>query len=173
MVFTLVRRSASKRADIPCTSPFYIWQEPQPFFVHLKEKSNRKLVQFTREHELLKYFPDELALGFVYLKDSTPVASCTIIDRPFDPATIKFEAAWRNGVQRLPAKGVTVPSFSESESLWCEDRCGGVWKYELRVESEAIPLTDRLEVRIRAADGSLLAEFIGELGPDALEQIHP
>jgi len=44
--------------------------------------------------------------------------------------------------------------------------------YELRIDSQNVPLRDSLVIRIEAEDGTRLAEYIGKLGTNELLQQH-
>jgi hypothetical protein len=65
----------------------------------------------------------------------------------FDPAKVKFHLEWQNDSQIVPAKGIFALSEESSPQTWCEDKCAGHWTYELRIDSQNVPLQDNLAVR--------------------------
>jgi hypothetical protein len=47
--------------------------------------------------------------------------------------------------------------------MWCEERCVVRWSYELRIDSQNVPLQNDLVIKIEAQDGTRLAEYVGKL----------
>ena len=74
---------------------------------------------------------------------------------------------WKHDFQVVRAEGSFVVS-EEAPQTWCEDRCSGHWIYELRIDSQNVPLQDDLVIRIEAEDGTRLAEYVGRLDTNEL-----
>ena len=90
--------------------------------------------------------------------------------RSFDPAKLKFRATWHDTSQTKIADGTVVATEWQDPGPWCEDRCGGLWVYELRIDSEKLPLATQLAITIDSDDGTHLAEFLGRLGLACAQQ---
>lgn len=164
LVFNPVQEAGQKSVSgLKCAEPFFLRQEPDPYFQDVRKNRVNGSMRFERHGEVLENFPDELTLHLVF-SPTYLLASCTAAVRQFDPGKIKFKAAWRNGARMLPAEGTVVLSEREQPSIWCEVNCGEFWVYELRIESSGVPLTDHLEITIEAESGIRVAQFTGELG---------
>jgi hypothetical protein len=166
LVFHPVQQSRNKSVSVSnCVGPFSLWQEPEQYFRNVQKKRVNRAIRFTRKGEVLKNFPDELTLHFVFSLNY-PYAFCTAALPQFNPGKIKFKAAWRNPsqTQTLLAEGAFVLSGRQHPDIWCEDGCGGTWVYELRIKSSGVPLTDKLEITVESENGSRVAQFTGELG---------
>lgn len=162
LVFDPTPGSVPSVSGRPCVSPFLLSQEPDQFFQNIKENTVNGSVRFERDGNILKTFPDELILSFAYSRTQA-LGSCTAVVPQFDPEKIKFKAVWRNGAQISAADGKFVLSEHQPSGVWCEQKCGGLWVYELRIESAGVPLTDQLEVTVEAGNGSRIAQFTGKL----------
>jgi hypothetical protein len=164
LVFNTVQGSGGNTSGGNCTGPFFLWQEPDPYFQNVKRRKVKGSVRFERKGKVLENFPDEVTLQLAFLP-SPPFTSCPATPQRFDPAKIKFKAAWRNGLQTSPAEGVFVISERQGPGIWCEDSCAGSRGYELRIDSAGVPLTHQLEITVEAENGSPIAQFTGELRP--------
>jgi len=170
LVFDPTPGSVPSISGRPCVAPFLLSQEPDQFFQNIKENTINGSVRFERDGNILKTFPDELILSFAY-SPTHALGSCTAIVPQFDPQKIKFKAVWRNGAQISAADGTFVLSEHQAPGVWCEQKCGGLWVYELRIESAGVPLTDQLEVTVEAGNGSVIAQFTGKLEVAGAPQI--
>jgi hypothetical protein len=170
LVFDPTPGSGQSVSGGPCVAPFSLSQEPDQFFQNIKENTVNGSVRFERDGNIVKTFPDELILSFAYLPTHA-LGSCTAVVAQFDPEKIKFKAVWRNGTEISPADGTFVLSEHQAPGVWCEQKCGGLWVYELRIESAGVPLTDQLEVTVEAGNGSRIAQFTGKLEVAGAPQI--
>ena len=152
----------------PCLfQPFHVWQEPNPFFKNLKQVKGKQSLQYRRGDDIIANFSDSMTIRVWFWKGVSVSAfnSCSALPA-FNPARIKFQAEWKNDSQTVPAKGNFVQSEQASPQTWCEDKCVDGWIYELRIDSENVPLRDDLVIRIEAQDGTRLAEYVGKLTTD-------
>ena len=164
-----LRFSSPPQSKVPCLSqPFQIWHWPDPiFFKDLKQvKSKPGTRQYRRGRDLVDNFPDSTDITVEFWPGLPEFKACSALP-PFDPANVKFHLEWKHDAQIVPAKGTFFVS-EESQQPWCEDNCSGRWTYQLRIDSQDVPLHDNLIIRIEAEDGTRLAEYVGEL--DALPQ---
>jgi hypothetical protein len=163
---------SSQNSKTPCVySPIHIWQEPNAFFQDLKQVNVKGTTEYRHGKDVVATFPDELTLRVEIARGPATMPTCGMIPN-FDSATVQFWAEWRNGSQRILAKGIVVRTDWEASAVWCEDNCGGYWEYELRINSENVPLKDRLVVSMDTEKGTQIAEYIGELsttGPDQMQ----
>jgi len=168
LVFNPVKGSGQNISGWNCPAPFYLSQEPDPYFQDIRKSRVDGSVRFERTGKILENFPDELTLHLVFLPNPH---FCTVAVPQFDPEKIKFKAVWRNESQILPAEGTFFLSERPEPRIWCEDHCGGSWVYELRIESAGVPLTDQLEVTVEAENGSRIVQFAGELRPHGIQNV--
>jgi hypothetical protein len=145
--------------------PFLVSQEPDPFFKGLIRTKTHGTEQFRRGKDVVEKFPDELIVTVRFSQNAVP--SLCPINFGLDPKTIKFRAEWRAGPRNVNAKGTVVQAELQDQGPWCEDTCGGLWEYELRIDAEGVPLQDFLVIRVDASDGAKLVEYVGALGPAA------
>jgi hypothetical protein len=129
-------------------------------------KSKPGTRQYRRGRDLVESFPDSTDITVEFWPGLPEFKACSALP-PFDPANVKFHLEWKHDAQIVPAKGTFFVS-EESQQPWCEDNCSGRWTYQLRIDSQDVPLHDNLIIRIEAEDGTRLAEYVGEL--DALPQ---
>jgi hypothetical protein len=157
----------SPQPKVPCLfQPFQIWQQPDPFFKNLKQVKSKGTVQYRRGRDVVENFPDSTNITVEFWQGVREFDACNPLPR-FDPAKVKFHLEWKHDSQVVPAEGSFVVS-EEPPQTWCEDRCSRHWTYELRIDSQNVPLQDSLVIRIEAEDGARLAEYIGKLGTDGL-----
>jgi hypothetical protein len=148
--------------------PFWVSQEPSPFFKQVTRTKTHGVEQVHRGQEVIEQFPDELTVIVESWPSSEPLQTsmpgvCPI-NFGIDPLTIKFRAEWRAAGTTTIAKGIVVQSKLLDPGPWCEDNCEGSWEYELRIDSQGVPLRDTLVISVDANDGTHLAEYIGALG---------
>lgn len=152
----------SPEPKVPCLfQPFHIWQQPDTFFKDLKQFKRKQTLQHRRGSDIVEKFPDSTNITVEFWQGLSEFNRCSVLP-PFDPAKVKFHLEWRTDSQIVPASGIFVVS-QESPQTWCEDKCAGRWVYELRIDSQNVPLQDNLVVRIEAEDGTRLAEYVGKL----------
>lgn len=65
---------------------------------------------------------------------------------------LQFRVEWQIGQQVVPAKGTVAVSERLSPQPWCENRCAGLWEYELRIDSQDVPLQSQLAVTIETEE---------------------
>lgn len=144
----------------PCPhSPFIVLAELSPFFKDLKEVKKHGSVQYRRGKDVVQSFPKELEVKISFL----PSPLLTRCGPAFDPATLRFHAEWHNGTQKQQAAGIVVQAEAVPAGIWCEDNCLGWWEYELRIDSEDIPLTSSLLIRVDSEDRVPIVEYVGKL----------
>ena len=144
--------------------PFLVLQEPDPFFKNFTRAKTHGIEQFRRGEEVVDKFPDELTVTVQFSQNAVP-SLCPVIG--LDPKSLKFRATWRDAGSTKVAAGTVVESELLDQGPWCEDKCGGMWKYELRINSEGVSLQDRLVINVDATDGTHIAEYVGTLGSSA------
>jgi len=149
--------------------PFHVWQEPDSFFRDLKQVKSKGALQYRRDRDIVASYPDSTTVRVEIRLGVPELSSCSILP-PFDPAKLKFHIEWRSDSRTAPANGKVVQWQDSSAQPWCEDKCAGRWVYELRIDSQDVPLQDNLVIRIEAQDGSRLAEYVGKLSTAKLQQ---
>ncbi len=155
---------------VPCLfQPFHIWQDPDPLFKNLKQVKSKRTVQYRRGDDIVTNYPDSTTVRVEFWRGVSEFNSCNALPS-FDPARVKFHLEWQNDSQIVPAKGDFVASEESSPQTWCEDKCSGYWTYELRIDSQNVPLQDSLVIRIETQDGTRLAEYVGKLSTANLQQ---
>ena len=161
----------SQSSQTPCAySPIHISQEPNAFFQDLKQVKAKGMAEYRHGKEVVATFPDELTLRVEIARGVTTMPTCGV-KANFYSATVQFRAEWWDGSQRIVVKGTVVRTDWEAPAIWCEDSCGGYWEYELRIDSENVPLKDRLLVRVDTENGTSLAEYVGELNTNDPQQM--
>ena len=161
----------SQNSKTQCVySPFHVSHEPNAFFQDLRQVKANGRTEYRHGKDVVATFPDELTLRVEIARGLTTVPMCGVTPN-FDSATVKFRAEWWNGSQRIAAKGTVVRTDWEAPAIWCEDSCGGYWEYELRIDSENVPLKARLVVRVDTENGAPIAEFVGELSTSDPQQM--
>jgi hypothetical protein len=151
------------QASPNCVSgSFFVLQEPDAFFKKLTKTETHGIEQFRRGNEVVEKFPDELLVTVQFSQNAAP--SLCPMSSGLDPKTIKFRAEWRDGSSTVVAKGIVLRAELLDQGPWCEDKCGAVWKYLLKIDSEGVPLRDVLLITVDAKDGTQLAQYVGKLG---------
>ena len=160
----------SQQSKAVCGSNyFYIWHEADPLFKNLKVVKSKGTLHYYRGHEAVASFPDSTIVR-VFWRTPSAINMCSPLPK-FDPAQVRFHVEWIDNGQVVPAKGTVVKSEQVAPSAWCEDNCVDAWSYQLRIDSQDVPLNDILAIRIEAQDGTRLAEYIGKLSTAALAPI--
>jgi hypothetical protein len=77
-------------------------------------------------------------------------------------SSLQFEAYWKHGFDMQKAE-VEVLSAEQSNDLARVAASAKLWKYELSVESENIPLSDSLAVVILTPNGRIVSRLSGRL----------
>jgi hypothetical protein len=142
--------------------PFHIWHEPDPFFKDLKLFKSKGSVQYRRGRDAVANFPQSTTLKVELSQGAPQLRSCIALPA-FDPAEVQFRVEWKNDSQTVPAEGKFVLSKEPSSQTWCEEQCVARWSYELKIDSQGVPLQSDLVVRIEAQDGTRLVEYVGKL----------
>jgi len=155
----------------PClNSPLISWEESDSFFKDVKQVKTKGALEYRKGNHIIHNFPDEMVVHIVFLRGHWLFGTCGAGFR-FDPATVSFHAEWRDGPQTRTANGTVVQSDpSKVVRIWCEDGCVETWEYQLRIESENVPLLDSLVIRMDGENGSRLAEYVGKATAIAVEQ---
>lgn len=146
-----------------CTSsPFILWHESGSFFKDLRQVKTKGVTQYRRGKEVVDSFPPEIAIQVNFLRGAWLGGACGA--RLYsNPKNFKFRAEWRNGSQSATAQGKAVASEVYGPGAWCEDSCTIAWDYELRIDSQDVPLSSRLFIRIDSEAGAELGEYTGEV----------
>ena len=153
----------SPQPKAPCLfQPFHIRQDSDPFFKDLKQVKSKHTLQYRRGNNVVANFPDSITIRVAFWKAVAEFNSCNPLPA-FDPAKLKFRVEWKNDSQIVPANGKFIQFEESLPQTWCEDKCAGGWEYELRIDSQNVPLQDDLVIRIEAQDGTRLAEYVGKL----------
>jgi len=143
--------------------PFHVSHERDAFFQELKQTKSKGTLQYRKGRDIVVRYPDFTTVRVEFWRGLPEFGSCRALPA-FDPAKLKFHIDWRNPSRTTPANGKVVQWQESSAQPWCEDKCGGRWVYELRIDSQDVPLQDDLVIRIDSQDGSRLAEYVGKLG---------
>jgi hypothetical protein len=143
------------------SQPFHVWHERDEFFKNLQEVKSKPTTQYRRGHDIVVNYPDSTTVR-VELLQGLAENSCIVLPK-FDPAKLQFRVEWQIGQQVVPAKGTLAVSERLAPQPWCENRCAGLWEYELRIDSQDVPLQSQLAVTIETEDGTRLAKYLGKL----------
>jgi hypothetical protein len=154
--------------------PFHVWHEPDAFFKGLKQVKTKGTQQYRKGHDIVANYPAYTTVRVEFWQGLPEMNSCSPLLPAFDPAKLKFHVEWQNASQIVPVKG----NFSVSEELspqtWCEDKCTGRWVYELRMDSQDVPLQSNLVFTIETEEGTRLAKYVGKLSSAKVQQqVHP
>ena len=148
--------------------PFTLAQQRDQFFRDLQLVRVKGKPQYQKNGEAVTNFPDTTIVKVLFWRGPAGLDACTELP-VFDPSKINFHVEWREGPRGAPAQGRFIESREPWREIWCENSCsGGQWTYELRIDSQNMPLPDELVIRIEAADGTRLAEFIGKVTESAV-----
>ena len=123
--------------------------------------------EYRKGRNIVANYPDLITVRVWFSLDLAGINSCGALPR-FDPAKLRFLVEWQNNSQLVPANG----KFLVSETLpqtWCEDRCSKHWTYELRIDSQDVPLQSDLVVTIETVDGARLAKYVGKLSTEDVQ----
>jgi hypothetical protein len=142
--------------------PFHVWHERDAFFKGLKQVKTKPTTQYRRGHDVVENYPDSTTVR-VELGQGLPEFNSCIVLPKFDPAKLQFRVEWQIGSQVAPAKGTFVVAERSSPQPWCENRCTDYWAYELRIDSQNVPLQSELLLTIETKDGTRLAKYLGKL----------
>jgi len=138
-----------------------------PGWKHLKELKVNGVKKFRRGKVVIENYPEEITLSLTYglLESYSPTAKSAYDCTPtWDPAKVQFSATWRNTTRTVTAKGVQLNAKQHVAEIWCEQmRCRAYWTYEIRLESENIPIRDELVLTIHAEDGKVVSIIAGRL----------
>jgi hypothetical protein len=167
-VYGLVFEAVRPLKAPPVSCYFLILQGADPFFKNLKQVKSKGSVEYRRGHDVVTDFPDSITAR-VFFRPSD-LSNCGALPA-FDPARIKFRVEWQNGTQIVPAKGTEI-KHELRPGVWCENNCVGTWIYELRIDSQNVPLNDNLVIKIEAEDSTQLVEYIGKFNIEA-QQVPP
>src|SRR5437763_12251863 len=137
-------------SNVPCLfQPFFVAQQSDPFYKDLKEVKTKGRPEYRRGRNVVTNFPDTTIIWIHFWRGPAALGRCSALPF-FDPAKIKFHVDWHDGFHSDPAQGRFVASEESSPETWCEDSCSGQRNYELRIDSQNVPLTDQLVIRIEA-----------------------
>jgi len=149
--------------------PFHVRQEPDAFFKDLKLVKSKGKSEYRKGHDIVANYPDLITVRVELWQGLTEFNSCGALPR-LDPANLRFLVEWQKDSKLMPAEG----KFLVSKTLpprWCEDRCSEYWAYELRIDSQDVPLQSDLVVTIETLDGARLAKYVGKLS--STEDVQP
>jgi hypothetical protein len=159
----------------PCLSqPFYVWHEPDAFFSNLKEVKAKGGREYHKGHDTVANYPASLTVRVELWQGLTGSNSCLPLTA-FDPGSLKFLAQWQKDSQLVPAAGIFLVSEQSSPPTWCEDMCTAAWVYELRIDSQDVPLRSNLVLTIATREGTPLAKYVGKLSTTRIneQQLRP
>lgn len=66
LVFNTVQGSGRNTSGLNCIGPFFLWQEPDPYFQNVKRRKVKGSVRFERKGKVLENFPDEVTLQLAF-----------------------------------------------------------------------------------------------------------
>jgi hypothetical protein len=138
----------------------------------LKQIKSKTAVQYRRGHVTVVNFPDSTSLRVEFSPEAPQFDACSVLPA-FDPARVQFRVQWRNDSQATPAEGKFVISKEPVAQTWCEERCVARWSYELRIDSQNVPLQNDLVINIETQDGTRLAEYVGKLTSNKIQPEPP
>ena len=142
--------------------------DTDPSWKHLKEVKVNGVKKFRRGKVVIENYPEEITLRLTYglfesySPTAKPVHDCT---PTWDAAKVQFSAVWRNASRTVKAKGMQLNAEWHDPGVWCESKCRGYWTYEIRLDSENIPIADELEVTVHTEDGRVVSVLAGRLEP--------
>ena len=150
-------------ADSCFSQYIYIWPAPDPYFENLTQRKIRGIPQYRRGNNIVASFPDSTTVLVVFWQDLSALSAC---GTAFDPARLKFYLLWNNDSQTIPANVKSVFVRKSLPQNWCEYKCSTRWTYELKIDSQDVPLHNDLLLRIESEDGGRLAEYVGKLSAE-------
>lgn len=139
--------------------------ETDPSWKNLKKVKVNGVAKLRHDRVLVEYYPAEITLKLTYGLDGYSWASrvggqCA---SAWDPRRVQFSAAWRTASRTVIAKGLQLNAEWHGPGVWCESKCRGYWTYEIRLDSENIPITDELQVTVHTEDGRVASVLAGRL----------
>jgi len=149
--------------------PFQVRHEPDAFFKNLKQIKGKGATQYRRGHSTVANYPDSTTVRVELLQGLPELNSCIPLPA-FDPANLKFDVQWEKDSQIVRATGKFVVSKESSPRTWCENTCTALWVYELRIDSQDVPLQSNLVLTIATQHGTQLAKYVGKLSTAKIEQ---
>jgi hypothetical protein len=161
----------TQQANAPCgPRDFFVSHQADSFFSNLKVAKSKGIAHYYRGHAAVASFPDSTVVRVLFWHFPSVTNVCSPLPT-FNPAKVQFNVEWKDNGQVVPGKGSFVKSQEAAPASWCEDSCAGAWVYELRIDSQNVPLNDSLVIRIDAQDGTRLAEYTGRLSTAAQLQL--
>ena len=138
------------------------------FFKDLRSRNSNNGVTFSKHRQKVRVFPERLTVkvdaGFDRCVGRGPV-DCDRCDFQLSSEfmnSLQFEAYWKNGFAMQKAD-IEVLNVEQSNDLARIAPFAKLWKYELSVRSENIPLSDTLVVILLSSDGRVLSRLSGKL----------
>jgi len=131
------------------------------FFKDLRTRGTRKGLTFNRHGKEIKSFPARLIVKFDAAFDrcvGKGPPDCDRCDfrlsREF-MSSLQFEAYWKHGFDAEQKAAIE----ERSNDLAQVAPSAGLWKYELSIKSENIPLTDSLVVVVLSPDQRIVSRL--------------
>jgi len=138
------------------------------FFKGLQTREGRDGRTFQKRRRIVKSFPERMTVKIDVGFDrcvGKGVEECDRCNLRLDDefvSSLEFEAYWKHGFDMKKAD-IDVVSIEQSNDLARVSPTAKLWKYELTVKSENIPLSDVLVVVILAKDGRIVSRLSGRL----------
>jgi hypothetical protein len=138
------------------------------FFKDLRARDTREGRRFQKHAKTVKSFPERLTVKIVAGLDGCvgkKVLDCDRCDLRLNDEfmnSLQFEAYWKQGFDMQKAE-FEVLSAEQSNDLARVEPSAKLWKYELSIKSESIPLTNSLIVVILTPNGRIVSRLSGKL----------
>jgi hypothetical protein len=138
------------------------------FFKGLRARDTPEGRAFQKHGKAVKSFPERLTVkidaGFDSCVGKT-VLDCDRCDLRLNDVfmnSLQFAAYWKHGFDMQKAE-MEVLSAEQSNDLARVEPSAKLWKYELSVKSENIPLSDSLIIVILTPNGRIVSRLSGKL----------
>ena len=143
---------------------FWVEADQDPNWGGLERVKVKGVIKFQHGVSILENYPDEIRLHLTYGQVAdNPFRNQHRCASSFDPAHLQFNASWKTDGVESPAVGTLLNSEWHPPRPWCETTCHDYWTYEIRIDSENIPITSELTLTLHAQDGKTISSLVGRL----------
>ena len=163
---TAKRKRTDLRFNVRPTNSCEFWAEADqdPNWSGLERVNVKGILKFRHGDSILENYPDEIRLHVTYGQVAdNPLPNQHRCASSFDPAHLQFKAFWKTDGVESPAVGTLLNSEWHPPGPWCETTCHQYWTYEIRIDSENIPITSELTLTLHAPDGKAISRLVGRL----------
>jgi hypothetical protein len=142
--------------------------EAGDFFSGLRSHGKQSARMFRKNGKIVTLFPSSLMIDIAAGFDSCTAKSryaCDRCDFHFNSefmSSLQFEAYWKHGFELRKAT-VEIRTVYESDDLAKLEPSARLWRYELSVKAENVPLTDALVLVVLDSTGRTVSRLSGRL----------